>query len=451
MSQKVPFSFTVVIGLMLFALFFGAGNLIFPAMLGQSAGTNVWTANAGFLITGVGLPLIGVVAFGFSGKADLQSLASRAHPLFGLVFTIVLYLAIGPLFAIPRTGSVSFEIGIKPFLSEDSTFIPLLVFTTIFFAIVCFLSLNPAKIVDIVGKFLTPIKITFIGILAVVACVNPIGKLQEPTENYQTNGFFNGFQEGYLTMDTLASFVFGIIIINAIKEKGAKSKKQIMSVCLKAVAIAAVILASIYTALSYMGAASVAEIGHLDNGGEVLASVSNYYFGTYGGVLLGLMITVACLTTSVGLITACSSYFHKLLPMIPYKTIAVSLCLFSAVLANVGLSQLIAISVPVLSVLYPLAIVLIILTFLHPLFKGNRFVYQGSLLLTFMVSIMDGLKATGLHVISIIDTFFIHHLPLYALGLGWIVPAAAGGVAGFIISLFVKREPAHYELLEQNK
>lgn len=252
-------------------------------------------------------------------------------------------------------------------------------------------------------------------------------------------------------MDTLASFVFGIIIINAIKEKGAKSKKQIMSVCLKAVAIAAVVLASIYTALSYMGAASVAEIGYLDNGGEVLASVSNYYFGTYGGVLLGLMITVACLTTSVGLITACSSYFHKLLPMIPYKTIAVSLCLFSAVLANVGLSQLIAISVPVLSVLYPLAIVLIILTFLHPLFKGNMFVYQGSLLLTFMVSILDGLKATGLHAILIVDTFFIHHLPLYALGLGWIIPAAAGGVAGFIISLFVKRESVQYELLEQNK
>ncbi|WP_050184477.1 branched-chain amino acid transport system II carrier protein [Domibacillus robiginosus] len=453
MSKKVPFSFTVVIGLMLFALFFGAGNLIFPAMLGQSAGTNVWIATAGFLVTGVGLPLIGVMAFGFSGKEDLQSLASRVHPIFGVVFTTILYLAIGPLFAIPRTGSVSFEIGVKPFLSENSTFMPLLIFTVIFFSITCFFSLNPAKIVDIVGKLLTPIKITFIGILAVVACVNPIGKMQEPIEKYQTNAFFNGFQEGYLTMDTLASFVFGIIIINAIKEKGAQTKKDIMAVCLKAVLIAAVILAAIYTALSYMGAASVSGIGRLNNGGAVLAGASNYYFGTYGGILLGLMITVACLTTSVGLITSCSTYFHKLFPAIPYKTIAVALCVFSAVIANVGLTQLITISVPVLSVLYPLAIVLIFLTFLHPVIKGNRFIYQGSMLLTFMISIMEGLKATGLHVVSLIDTFFIHHLPLYELGLGWIIPAIAGGLAGFVISLFTKSkgEETHYELMEQNK
>ncbi len=137
-SNKVPFSFIVIIGLMLFALFFGAGNLIFPAMLGQSAGVNIWSANAGFLVTGVGLPLLGVLAFGFSGKEDLQSLASRVHPIFGLVFTTVLYLAIGPLFAIPRTGNVSFEIGLKPFISESSSSIALLVFTIIFFSITCF-------------------------------------------------------------------------------------------------------------------------------------------------------------------------------------------------------------------------------------------------------------------------------------------------------------------------
>ena len=138
MANKVPFSFIVVIGLMLFALFFGAGNLIFPAMLGQSAGENVWIANAGFLVTGVGLPLLGVLAFGFSGKDDLQSLASRAHPVFGIVFTTVLYLAIGPLFAIPRTGNVSYEIGLKPFMPEGVGSTPLILFTIIFFSITCF-------------------------------------------------------------------------------------------------------------------------------------------------------------------------------------------------------------------------------------------------------------------------------------------------------------------------
>ena len=150
---------------MLFALFFGAGNLIFPAMMGQSAGTNLWFANAGFLVTGAGLPLLGILALGISGKDDLQSLASRVHPTFGIVFTVILYLAIGPLFAIPRTGTVSFEIAVRPFLSEDVNFLPLLIFTIIFFSITCFISINPAKMVDIIGKWLTPIMIIFILIL----------------------------------------------------------------------------------------------------------------------------------------------------------------------------------------------------------------------------------------------------------------------------------------------
>ncbi|PLT27920.1 branched-chain amino acid transport system II carrier protein [Peribacillus deserti] len=439
MENKVPFSFVVIIGLMLFALFFGAGNLIFPAMLGQSSGTNIWSANAGFLLTGVGLPLLGVLAFGFSGKEDLQSLASRVHPVFGVVFTTILYLAIGPLFAIPRTGSVSFEIGVKPFISENASTFPLLVFTLIFFGITCFLSLNPAKVVDIVGKFLTPIKLTFIGILVVVAVVHPIGALQAPIDNYTKHAFTNGFQEGYLTMDTLASFVFGIIIINAIKEKGAKTKKQVMTVCLKAVGIAAVILAAIYSALTYLGASSVEKLGYLENGGEVLAQVSDYYFGTYGGVFLGLIITVACLTTSVGLITSCAAYFHKLFPRLSYKTLAISLCVFSAVIANIGLTHLIAFSVPVLTILYPIAIVLIVLTFLHSLFQGRPEVYQGSILLTFVISLVQSLKSFD-HTLSVIDQFFVRSLPMYDVGLGWVIAALAGGFIGYAASLIKNKE-----------
>ncbi|HDR6310148.1 branched-chain amino acid transport system II carrier protein [Bacillus sp. CH126_4D] len=434
MTNKVPFSFIVVIGLMLFALFFGAGNLIFPAMLGQSAGENVWIANAGFLVTGVGLPLLGVLAFGISGKEDLQSLASRVHPVFGIVFTTVLYLAIGPLFAIPRTGSVSFEIGIKPFVPEAMGSSALILFTIIFFSITCFFSLNPAKIVDIVGKILTPIMLTFIGALVVFAFMNPMGEMQAPAEAYTSHAFFKGFQEGYLTMDTLASFVFGIIIINAIKEKGAKTKKDIMIVCTKSTFIAAAILAVIYTSLSFMGASSVEKLGHLDNGGAVLAKVSNYYFGSYGGVMLGVMVIAACLTTSVGLISACSSYFHKLFPNVSYKKIAIVLSVFSAVVANVGLTQLIAISVPVLIAIYPLAIVLIFLTLLHPLFKGRAEVYQGSLFITFIVSMFDGLNAAGLKL-EVVNNLLTKLLPMHAVGLGWILPAVIGGLIGFGISV----------------
>ncbi|MBY0598805.1 branched-chain amino acid transport system II carrier protein BrnQ5 [Bacillus bingmayongensis] len=450
MSKKVPSSFIIIIGLMLFALFFGAGNLIFPPMLGQMAGKNVWIANAGFLVTGVGLPLLAITAFVFSGKNDLQSLASRVHPLFGIVFTTVLYLAIGPFYAIPRSGNVSFEIGIKPFLSNDASPVTLIIFTILFFTIACLLSLNPTKIIDVVGKFLTPIKLTFIGLLVVVALVHPIGRIQAPFEGYTSHAFFKGFQEGYLTLDALVAFVFGIIIVNAIREKGATTKKQLMIVCAKAMAIAATLLALIYTALSYMGASSVEKLGRLDNGAEVLAKVSDYYFGSYGAILLGLMITVACLTTSVGLITACSSFFHELFPKISYKKFAIILSVFSTLVANIGLTQLITISIPVLMTMYPIAITLIFLTFLHSVFNGRFEVYQGSLILTFIISSFDGLNAAGIKI-EIIHKFSAHFLPLYSVGLGWVLPAIIGGVCGYIFSILRKKNTLSSGEIRLNK
>ncbi|MGG3496039.1 branched-chain amino acid transport system II carrier protein [Peribacillus simplex] len=439
MSQKAPLSFIIVTGLMLFALFFGAGNLIFPAMLGQSAGTNLWSASLGFIITGVGLPFITILAFGFSGKNDVQSLASRAHPMFGIIFTVVLYLSLGPLFALPRTGSVSYEIGIKPFLSNDVGFLPLLVFTIIYFGVACLLSINPSKMLDVVGKILTPLLLIFIGILIVVAIINPMGEIQSPSANYSDNSFFKGFKEGYLTMDTLAGFAFGIIIINVIKEKGITSRKEVLGFCIKAGLIAASLLVIVYTALTYVGATSVEKLGHLDNGGDVLAQASHHFFGPAGAVLLGLIVIAACLTTSIGLITACSTYFNKILPVISYKSFVVIFSVFSAAVANVGLTKLISITVPVLTVLYPVAIVLIVLTFFHSFFKGKSEVYLVSLLLTAIISIMDGLMASGIKMETVSD-LFKQYLPLYSVGVGWVIPAIIGGLLGYMISL-MKRDP----------
>ncbi|MFC9599493.1 branched-chain amino acid transport system II carrier protein [Peribacillus butanolivorans] len=439
MSKKAPLSFVIVTGLMLFALFFGAGNLIFPAMLGQSAGTNLWSASLGFIITGVGLPFVTILAFGFSGKSDVQSLASRAHPMFGFIFPAVLYLSLGPLFALPRTGGVSYEIGIKPFLPDEVGFLPLLVFTVVYFGLACLLSINPSKILDIVGKILTPLLLIFIGILIVVAIANPMGEIQSPIADYSDNSFFKGFKEGYLTMDTLAAFAFGIIIINAIKDKGITSRKEVLSFCTKAGLIAASLLVIVYTALTYVGATSVEKLGYLENGGDVLAKASNYFFGSAGAVLLGLIVIAACLTTSIGLITACASYFNKVIPAVSYKSYVVIFSVFSAAIANVGLTKLISITVPVLTAIYPMAIVLIVLTFLHSLFKGKSEVYLGSLLLTAIVSILDGLMASGVEM-DVIANIFIEYLPLYSVGVGWVLPAIIGGVLGYMTSL-MKRSP----------
>ncbi|MBT2667471.1 branched-chain amino acid transport system II carrier protein [Bacillus sp. ISL-4] len=439
MTQKAPLSFIIVTGLMLFALFFGAGNLIFPAMLGQSAGTNLWSASLGFIITGVGLPFITILAFGFSGKNDVQSLAGRAHPLFGIIFTVVLYLTLGPLFALPRTGSVSYEIGIKPFLSNDVGFLPLLIFTIIYFGIACLLSINPSKMLDIVGKILTPLLLIFIGILIVVAIINPMGEIQAPSADYSDNSFFRGFKEGYLTMDTLAGFAFGIIVINAIKDKGITSRKEVLGFCMKAGLIAATLLVIVYTSLTYVGATSVEKLGQLGNGGDVLAQASNHFFGSAGAVLLGLIVIAACLTTSIGLITACAAYFNKILPAVSYKSYVVIFSVFSAAVANVGLTKLISITVPVLTALYPVAIVLIVLTFFHSLFKGKSEVYLGSLLLTAIISIMDGIVASGIKMDAVSD-LFTQYLPLYSVGVGWVIPAIIGGVLGYMVYL-MKGDP----------
>ncbi|WHY56228.1 branched-chain amino acid transport system II carrier protein [Peribacillus simplex] len=439
MSQKAPLSFIIVTGLMLFALFFGAGNLIFPAMLGQSAGTNLWSASLGFIITGVGLPFITILAFGFSGKNDVQSLASRAHPLFGIIFTVVLYLSLGPLFALPRTGSVSYEIGIKPFLSNDVGFLPLLIFTIIYFGIACLLSINPSKMLDIVGKILTPLLLIFIGILIVVAIINPMGEIQSPVADYSDNSFFKGFKEGYLTMDTLAGFAFGIIVINAIKDKGITSRKEVLGFCMKAGLIAATLLVIVYASITYVGATSVEKLGQLGNGGDVLAQASNHFFGSAGAVLLGLIVIAACLTTSIGLITACATYFNKILPAVSYKSYVVIFSVFSAAVANVGLTKLISITVPVLTALYPVAIVLIVLTFFHSFFKGKSEVYLGSLLLTAIISIMDGIVASGIKMEAVSD-FFTQYLPLYSVGVGWVIPAIIGGVLGYMVYI-MKGDP----------
>ncbi|WP_077215039.1 branched-chain amino acid transport system II carrier protein [Bacillus dakarensis] len=436
-DKKMSLSFIVALGFMLFALFFGAGNLIFPPMLGQSAGSNIWAANAGFIVTGVGLPLLGVLALGFSGKGDLQSLASRVHPIYGVIFTVALYLSIGPLFAIPRTATVSYEIGIRPFVPEGSGMIALLAFSAVFFAITIIFSLKSSKIVDIVGKVLTPALLVFIGILIVTALFNPIGELQAPAETYVNDAFFKGFQEGYLTMDALAAFVFGIIIINFIKERGATTKKQIMVGTAKAAILAAFLLAIIYASLGYIGAKSVEGIGSLENGGAILAAVSNHYFGSFGAVLLSLIVFGACLTTSIGLVTSCASYFNKLMPKISYNAFVYIVSIFSLVFANFGLTQLISISVPVLVAIYPLAICLMFLTFLHPLFKGRKEVYQLSILFTGVVAIFDGLNAAGISFTTVND-LFTSILPLYTVGLGWIVPAIVGAVLGYVFSIVKK-------------
>ncbi|MDA7027235.1 branched-chain amino acid transport system II carrier protein [Bacillus sp. CLL-7-23] len=430
---------TIAIGLMLFALFFGAGNMIFPPQLGQAAGEDVLPAIIGFLLTGVGLPLLGVIAVALTGSA--KGLADKAHPVFGTILIVSIYLTIGPLFAIPRTGNVSYEIAIKPFLGGDESRIYLFIFTVIFFAITYFLSLNPSKLVDRIGKVLTPLLLTVIAILVIKAFVTPMGSIGQATSQYQDTPLLTGFLEGYKTMDAIASIVFGIVVITAIKERGVTNPKSIAASCIKAGIVAAVGLALVYVSLAYLGATSVETVGSLNNGGEILSKASAFLFGSLGNVVLGLAILFACLTTSVGLVSSCGEYFSKLIPKLSYKTVVIIVSLFSMVIANFGLTEIISFSVPILSALYPLAIVIILLSFIDKLFNERREVYVGTIIATGIFSIIDGLNAASINL-GVVDQFLHQYIPLYSYGVGWIVPALCGAVIGYIITLMIPNDPA---------
>lgn len=440
MQSRISLSTYALIGTMLFGMFFGAGNLIFPIQLGQLAGTNFWLALAGFLVTAIGLPFLGILAIGLSGSNGVRELSNRVHPVFGFLFSLFLYLTIGPFFAIPRTATVPFAVGIEPYVGDGHIALFLAIFSFLFFLLVYYFSLNPAKIMDVIGKYLTPAFLLFLFLLIIISLVRPMGSFQEPQGTYLNNAFMTGFKEGYNTMDALASLAFGIVVINAIKAKGISDVKSIAKTTWKSGIFAMLLMMLIYGFITYMGSSSVQAVGMFENGGLIFAAVAKHYFGSFGGILLAIIIVLACLKTSIGLITSCSEFFHEAFPKISYKSFVFILCAVSFLFANLGLNKIIQFAVPVLMFLYPLAIVLIVLALVSPLFKGKQSVYLMAMVLTFFVTILDGYQAlvksmpeAKLMFFNQIGAFYENILPFYDLGLGWIVPALVGAVIGYFI------------------
>jgi branched-chain amino acid:cation transporter, LIVCS family len=426
---------TLFIGLMLFALFFGAGNLIFPPTIGLEAGTSFWPAIMGFVLTGVGLPILAIAAIALV-KGGAEGLASRVHPLFSFVFISSVYLAIGPLFAIPRGATVAYEMGLKPFvLGGAIESFALLLFTIIFFALVYVVSLNPSKIVDRVGQWLTPALLLAIVSLAVASFINLEAAPQAVSENYRTAPFFTGFLMGYLTMDTIAALAFGIIVINALKEKGITNEHALMKHTIIAGFIAGIGLAFVYIAIGALGV-KMASFGTFANGSEILSSSAELLFGPTGKLLLGFIALLACFTTCIGLTVACSQYVTKQTTKISYKTTVTIIVLFSLFFSNLGLNQIIALSVPVLVMVYPITIVLVALAFLDRLFKGKKMVYRGAILLTSLVSFFE-VFVTYVFKLSMLENL-IAILPFSELGLAWLVPAFVGGILGYCLAYLIE-------------
>lgn len=454
MNNKLTTSKLFIIGFMLFALFFGAGNLIFPALLGLYAGGNVWQAVIGFCITGVTLPLLGVVAIGYSGSANLEELASRVSKSYGIFFTVALLLTIGPFFAIPRTGSVSYEMAITPIFGDD--LVVKIIYAIIFFGITYWLAVTPSKIADNIGKYLTPMLLVVIIILVAMSFVHPIGSIgtaynasSNLSDQYAKIPFFAGILQGYGTMDALASLVFAIIVVDAAKQFGAKSDKEVAVVTLKSGVIGVSLLALVYIFVARIGATAQTlftlkedvfyQGENVVSGATVLNNAATHFLGSFGSIVLGLIVFLACLTTSTGLVASCSEYFSKLLPQLSYKVLCIVFTLVSTIIYFSGLSAIINWSIPVLLFLYPLTIAIIFLAFTDKLFSGARIVYQTTIALTIIPALYDGISALSgatklFSVPESIKSFFIETLPLAQYGLGWIVFLVIGFVLGIILS-----------------
>lgn len=421
------------IGLMLFSLFFGAGNLIFPPFMGEAAGEKTWIVLLGFFVTAVGFPVLGVIAVAKSG--GLTNLAKRVNPIFATIFTILIYLSIGPGLGIPRAGSLPFEMAVAPYLPERfSLKLALFIYTLIFFAIAYWLSMSPGKLVDRMGKILTPTLLFLILIMVIGSFIKPLGGYGGAVNGYEVSSFFKGFIDGYLTMDTIAALNFGIVIALAIRSKGVSDDKAVVSLSIKAGLIAGVLLAIIYGMLAHLGATSGGRFGLMENGAQTLTNITMYIFGKPGAVLLASIFTLACLTTSVGLITSCSQYFSTFTSKISYENWVRILTVFSMLVANMGLTKILSISVPILNAIYPIAIMLIVLSMFDFIFKSNKYIYGLTILFTGVVSIIDAMGQAGLAKDSLLK--IISYFPLYNEGLAWIVPAILGIVIGLAIKLF---------------
>ena len=440
MKTKLNMKETILIAVMLFGMFFGAGNLIFPVYMGQLAGHNVWRAILGFILTGVGIPILGVAAIGLSRSNGLIGLGSKVGRKYGIFFTCALYLTIGPFLAIPRCATVPFTVTVEPLMGDGGHKIALAVFSLVFFALVLMFSLKPGKIMTYVGKILTPVFLAFLGILMIIALVNPMGDISEmaPQGAYESSAFFTGFLEGYNTMDALAGLAFGIIIVNAVKDLGIEKPGDIARSTVKAGVFSSIIMAVIYGAITIAGAQSRGAGVICSNGGEVLTLISTSYLGSIGGVFLAATVTIACLKTSVGLVVSCSETFVDMFPNGPkYKTWAVIFSCFSFLVANVGLNSIIAYSIPVLMFLYPLAITLILLGLFGQFFSHDKRVYGMVTGFAMFAAIFDFIKnlPTGiietLHLQAAID-FAGKIFPFYDLGVGWICPSLIGFVIGLL-------------------
>ena len=411
----------VLVSFMLFSRFFGAGNLIFPPFLGQNAGKNTLPAMLGFLTTAVILPVLGVVVVArFNG---LDCLARQVGKRFALVFTVLIYASIGPGLGIPRAASVPFEMAVAPYLPEGAnTTVWMAAYSLAFFLIAWWLCMNPGKLVNRIGSFLTPSLLILLVFLFVNFVIRGQVDVAQPQVDYQRAAFLKGFSEGYQTMDTIAALNFGLVIATTLGTFGLNEKKDKLHHTVLAGLAAGTILAAVYAMLMYMGMCSSGVYPIQENGAWTLRHIVYQLFGAPGAILLAAIFTLACLTTCVGLINSISQYFSTLFKKLNYKQWVCVIVIFSFFVCNLGLNMILSISIPVLNAIYPVSIVLILMGLSHDVWKENPYAYPVTVAGTGCVSIIYAMDEAGVSLGII--TELCRKLPLYEMGFCWASVAA---------------------------
>lgn len=447
--KKISKRYYFLIGSLIFGMFFGAGNLIFPIHLGQLAGANWGKAAIGFLLSGVLLPLLSLLAISITRSNGIYDLAKPISPKYALIFLILVHATLGPLFATPRTATVPFAMGFAPHIPERYQTIGLLIYSAIFFGIVYYFSVHENGIVNTIGKLLNPAFLIMLFIIFLLAFINPLGSAsgQHASSGYATQALTNGFLEGYNTMDALAGLAFGVTVITAIHALGIKKQRDTSVFLAKSGIIGVFLIGLIYLLSIFLGAMSLNNYKLSENGGIALAQLAHHYMGTIGDALLATLATITCLTTAMGLVVAFAQDFHHRFPKISYKTFLTINCLISFLIANLGLTTIITWSTPILMFLYPLAISLIILGIASPLFQNDGRVYKITTLFTLIPAIFDMIKAfppilanTGFAKGAV--SFATKNFPFFSIGFGWITFAFCGFVIGILWHLIAVKKMA---------
>lgn len=416
-----------VVGFALFSMFFGAGNLLFPPYLGLISGGHWLTSLAGFILADVGLALLVITAAAKCG-GELDTVLSRAGNNMAKFVGIASVLCIGPLLAIPRTAATTFEMGISPIIGETGSIIPIIV-SVVFFLLTLILTIKPSKVVDIIGKVLTPALLIALGILIVIGIISPIGVISE-NALIDKSLFSEGVSQGYLTMDALGAAALATVIIASIGERGYNNPKDKVKITVQSGLVAGLALTLVYGGLTFLGSMLSSTYGIDTPQASLMVVITNSLLGYPGKIVLGVIVTLACLTTSIGLTSAAAKYFSSISNnKIKYETIVITICIFSAVVSNFGVSTIIKFSAPVLEIVYPVLIALVVMTLLGDHIRNDN-AFKGAAYVTLVISLLSvGSNLLSLKQIS--DLLSL--LPFASIGFNWIVPAIIGAVVGGLI------------------